>query len=125
VLVEALPQSPPRDGQGLAGVPTLLLYGRESRVRLQVEVLVFEPAYPLALRTPLLALEIPAPNGPLTPAPRLRDLRLAALGVRNVSPAAGDGSGEEFPETAGGLAGRLMLGLPGGGYSEGSPASSP
>ncbi len=34
----------------------MLLYGRERRVRLQVEVLVFEPAYPLALRTPLLAL---------------------------------------------------------------------
>jgi hypothetical protein len=122
--VEALPQGPTRDGQGLAGVPALLLYGPERRVRLQVEVLVFEPAYPLALRTPLLALEIPTPDSRLTPAPRLRDLRLAAFGVRNVSPAAGDGGGEEFPETAGGLAGRLVLGLPGGGFSEGSPASS-
>jgi len=103
----------------------LLLYGRERRVRLQVEVLVFEPAYPLALWTPLLALELPTPDGRLTPAPRLRNLRLAALGVRNVGPAAGDGSGEEFPETAGGLACLLMLGLPGGGFSEGSPASSP
>ncbi len=54
--MEALPQGPARDGQGFAGVPALLLYGRERRVRLQVEVLVFEPAYPLALRTPLLAL---------------------------------------------------------------------
>jgi hypothetical protein len=123
--VEALPQGPARDGQGLAGVPALLLCGRERRVRLQVEVLDFEPAYPLALRTPLLAFEIPTTDGRLTPAPRLRDLRFAAFGVRDVSPAGGDGSGEELPETAGGLAGRLMLGLPGGGFSEGSPASSP
>src|SRR5215211_4490266 len=101
------------------------MYGRERRVRLQVEILVFEPAYPLSLRTPLLALEIPTPDGRLTPAPRLRDFRLAAFGVRNVSPAAGDGGGEKLPETAGGLTSHLMLGLPGGGFSEGSPASGP
>ena len=63
--MEALPQGPARDGQGLAGVPALLLYSSQRRVRLQVEVLLFEPAYPLALRPPLFALEA---DGRLTPA---------------------------------------------------------